>query len=65
MTSIHNFRKYHTRIPKTDKVEPMNLFYEVENEYFRTKAELYDWLNCNPDYAGDILVHKVGKLINV
>ena len=55
--SIRNTRKYHTRIPKTNKVEPLKTFYEVEFEYFENKIDLYDWLHCNPDYEGDVLVH--------
>ena len=58
-------RKYHSRIPKTDKVEPLKVYYEVENEYFSSKIDLYDWLHCNLDYEGDVLVHRIGKLTNV
>jgi hypothetical protein len=55
--SMKNNRKYHTKIPKTNKVEPVKVYYEVEYEYFENKIDLYDWLHCNPDYEGDVLVH--------
>lgn len=66
LESVHNTRKYHSRIPKKDVTEPVTRFYYVlVNEMkikFKTKIELYDFLNVHKEVK-DVYVESIERLI--
>lgn len=59
LQSLHNFRKSHKRINKSDKVEPLGVQYLTflpnrpeDVKVFDTKAQLFDFIEYQVRYYG-------------
>lgn len=57
--AVHNTRKYHKRITKTDKTEPLGVQYLTflpnrpdDVKVFSTKAQLFDFIEYHVRYDG-------------
>ena len=56
--------KYTEPIPKIDKLEPVGQYYQVDDQIFYTKLDLYTWKRTNRIKDTKVFVHKIYVLNN-